>query len=891
MPLRRWRGSLAPQHPAPDIWGVYPTAVLADNPVVYYRLGDASNPPFVKDDSGFAVDIKSSITANFQQVGAFTTDSNTSVLCDGSTTNLFVAKSITTTNGWSVECWIKSPNGGTFPGGNAAWSFGGDGVTQSNRIDLLSNVVQSKVVFSGSLQTLSAGVPLSYNDWHQVVVTWNNSTTNWSIYIDGVQTASTTHAGPVNTASGIEIGNDYLGVDGIFSGYIQDVSFYQSELSAARVLAHYQAGAPFRQVPQGNFSITNDIRFKYLMMNGRRYPARGKVWNSPPVFQAAENTNGYFVRTNHSKWSRWNRQSQKRGHIWGYPWPSATVVQPNFTYQISNAERLRLQSWQRRGKVWSPWWFQAYPPNPVYPINNWGNKNVAQRWTWVRPRKGLKWEPPWPQSFAPNPTITSWFAREAFLQTRLPLLAKRGKVWSPWWYQAYPPNPVWPISRNQYTERVAQRQFQRRGHIWTPVPQQEYAQTYLQDRQTLRAGWRQWLRRGHVWSPHLDQAYPPNPVWPISRDQQLLRVGWRQWQRRGKNWWPTPLTILPNPVITFQNRQSGEEVFLRWWQRRGRNWNGALLGQANPLTNGYWQPPAYHAFMERALRIYQRRGHVWQAYNLGQANPLTNGYWQPNANHATLRAAWRQYQRRGHVWSSSWFFNPAGQVNPNFVNQPSSRGYWVRYYARLQARGTSGVDPVWQFPIAQLGPIDVTRYKLNRTGLWLPRRTLVENVPLPQAFPPNPAFGSNFNVRRGYPRNYPYARRGHNVVPVLQQVIVNPKITDLLVRRAYRRWYEYAKRHRQWQPPIFQAYPPNPPFGNAYHIRGFGKLWWIGPRRGHPFNLPWPQAPLGFVPSNGIYFVDEFSTTLFIADETPFALYVTDDGVFALYLPNEQQGF
>lgn len=846
MPHRRWRGSLPPQHPAPNIWGSYPTAVLTDAPFSYYRLGDAANPPLVKDDSGFGHDIVSSITGNFGNSGAFSSDSNTSLLADGSTTNLFVAGAANTpvtTNGVSIECWVRSPNGGTFSNVRAAWAFGGT-ATNTNRIEVNGScIVTSFLVFSGSQQSLAAPAPLSYNDWHQIVVTWNNSSTNWTLYIDGVQVAQTTHAGPVTTTqSGVQIAGDPDNPTHIFNGYVQDVSFYQSELSAARVLAHYQAGAITRNVPTGNFSITADGDFRFRLFNGRTSPTRGRVWNSPPVFQAAENTNGYFNRPVHSKWIRSNRAWQRRGKTINFITPPP-VIQPNFVGNTSisaGGERRFLIFGPRRGRVWQPAnIFQAYPPNPVWP-NNKNQQLLRVGWRQGQ-KRGHIWQPANIfQAFPPNPIAPIDIFRQKQLVNRLPY-TRRGRTWNAATiFQAFPPNPVAPINVD-----VQHRLY------WLGL----------------------WRRRGVSVFP-LAQAYPPNPVWPNTRNQQHEISAQRQWQRRGKIWWPTPTTIFPNPAIVFQVRQPNAYLVRRQWQRRGHNY--MVWPQADPLTNGYWQPPAYHAFVNRAFRFWQRRGHIWLP-PIFQAYP-PNPVWPNTRNQQHELAILRQWQRRGKLWDASWFFNPVVIPNPNFVNQPQSRAYWARYFSRYLNRGTSGIDPVWQVPAPQLAPVDITRYKLSRVGLYIPRRGHVYSPHLDQAYPHNPDFGSNFNIRRGYPRNYPYARRGHLWVPILQQVIVNPNITEWQTRRNYRRWYEYVKRHRQWQPPIFQAYPPNPVFSNTWHIRGFGKLWWIGPRRGHVFNLPWPQSPLGFIPSIGTYILDEQVVSLYVIDDELVAVYWLNEG-------------
>jgi len=80
---------------------------------------------------------------------------------------------------------------------------------------------------------------MSKNIWHHVVAVYGGGT-SVTFYIDGVAQTLTIPAGALNTASGTAyIG--YSGGQNIFQGDIDDLRLYNRALSAAEVMALYDA--------------------------------------------------------------------------------------------------------------------------------------------------------------------------------------------------------------------------------------------------------------------------------------------------------------------------------------------------------------------------------------------------------------------------------------------------------------------------------------------------------------------------------------------------------------------------------------------------------------------------------------------------------------------------
>jgi hypothetical protein len=76
-------------------------------------------------------------------------------------------------------------------------------------------------------------------NWHHVVVTVGASN-NHSIYIDGALSVTGGNANAYTDSFNWRIGYS-LNNNNYFQGYVSEVAIYNTELSAARVSAHYAA--------------------------------------------------------------------------------------------------------------------------------------------------------------------------------------------------------------------------------------------------------------------------------------------------------------------------------------------------------------------------------------------------------------------------------------------------------------------------------------------------------------------------------------------------------------------------------------------------------------------------------------------------------------------------
>ena len=93
---------------------------------------------------------------------------------------------------------------------------------------------------TGAVNIASSTNAITDQSWHHVVATKNGAETR--IYVDGVdRTAAATNSTLTSNATALNIGRATTG--SAYSGAdIDEVAVYPTALSAARVLAHYQAG-------------------------------------------------------------------------------------------------------------------------------------------------------------------------------------------------------------------------------------------------------------------------------------------------------------------------------------------------------------------------------------------------------------------------------------------------------------------------------------------------------------------------------------------------------------------------------------------------------------------------------------------------------------------------
>jgi large repetitive protein len=222
----------------------YATAVTADSPTLWYQLNEPSGT--VAHDSSAAPHngtYQGGVT--YGVAGPTDCGAITGVTLDGSTGYVSNANVITSPAVFSIEIWFRT----TTTTGGMLLGFGNMVTGASTNYDRHIYMSNSGQIYFGVSSNKTVHSATAYNDgaWHQAVGTLGPA--GLDLYIDGVLVASN----PAVTASSMaysgswRVGYDSLGgwdahpTSNFFAGSVAEASAYGTQLSAARVAAHYTA--------------------------------------------------------------------------------------------------------------------------------------------------------------------------------------------------------------------------------------------------------------------------------------------------------------------------------------------------------------------------------------------------------------------------------------------------------------------------------------------------------------------------------------------------------------------------------------------------------------------------------------------------------------------------
>ena len=232
------------------LWGnlasaAYQDEVLADNPIAYYRFEETAGTT-AKDSTANAND------------GTYT---NGVLINQASTPNLgraarfdgiddYVSTPRTVSTNFTLELWINTTapslfGSNAYEGNGLLWSDVG-GAANDFVMAMLNNGLS---FFTGNPDiSVTSAVAINDGRWHHLVATRTQGA-NVEIFVDGVSRGTTTtNNSPLDGNPSIMIGGNVLD-SRYFSGLIDEVAYYPTVLSAARIRAHFEAGLSVAAVP------------------------------------------------------------------------------------------------------------------------------------------------------------------------------------------------------------------------------------------------------------------------------------------------------------------------------------------------------------------------------------------------------------------------------------------------------------------------------------------------------------------------------------------------------------------------------------------------------------------------------------------------------------------
>lgn len=245
----------------------YPQAVLANNPIAYWRLdepddglGDYNAGVIAHDYWGGHNGIYTNAQCGQAGYPANPPDSDTAVLVGNisavdSDVYLIPGIDFGTPSGGNaeltVETWVNAPAGQTDDGGIITKGTGGGG--EQFNLDTGADGGATPHAFRFFVRDASGAVHLCNStvlpdgNWHHLAGVCDEANGTVSLYVDGALAASTTitpGSGLLNSANPVSIGSRQSGTghyDAQFYGTVDEVAIYNQALTATEVSDHYYA--------------------------------------------------------------------------------------------------------------------------------------------------------------------------------------------------------------------------------------------------------------------------------------------------------------------------------------------------------------------------------------------------------------------------------------------------------------------------------------------------------------------------------------------------------------------------------------------------------------------------------------------------------------------------
>lgn len=218
----------------------YSAAVLADTPVVYYRLAEASGTSATDSSgnshtgtytgAGITYSVAGGVTGNnaltFASASSAQMDTGVGAACNPGTGD------------FSVECWVKTSDV-TLRAALGKYSGSGD--------DYYMGISSGKAIFSAGNVDNVAGVnavstaTVSDNAWHYLVGVKDGSTLR--LYVDGSAdgTGAWVGSSTISPSGNLIVANLGTGGGFNFNGSLDEVCYYGLKLTPTRITAHWNA--------------------------------------------------------------------------------------------------------------------------------------------------------------------------------------------------------------------------------------------------------------------------------------------------------------------------------------------------------------------------------------------------------------------------------------------------------------------------------------------------------------------------------------------------------------------------------------------------------------------------------------------------------------------------
>lgn len=224
----------------------YQSTILADSPLIYFRLDETTGTSVTNiGSSGGTGTIGAGVLLN--QAAAGTLDGKSMYFPNVNNTAVVTSSASVSTATWTMETWYKHNTGFTDSADRRIMQQGSATVFTTLWVNASSGLIRIQDSSAGyNAGKTVAGI--GDGNWHHIVVTKSGTTLTY--YVDGVSKGTSTQTSATRTGAVILSAPNTASS---ITGWLDEPAFYNTALSSTQVGNHYAAGT---EVPVVSVSVS-----------------------------------------------------------------------------------------------------------------------------------------------------------------------------------------------------------------------------------------------------------------------------------------------------------------------------------------------------------------------------------------------------------------------------------------------------------------------------------------------------------------------------------------------------------------------------------------------------------------------------------------------------------
>lgn len=219
----------------------YEDLILADSPVAYWRMGDASGSTALMDISGNGYNAVLGGSYTLGSSGKLSGDADTAVTFASNAYATMGSMGTMPTTG-TIEMWLNQSSLSNYPNVFSTHNNGNVGIRFEAASDGSLLVSIGNDAASSQKVAYFASSGLSASTWYHIAFVWDKTQNKLWTYLNG----SVVENGTANSIWPTSFTNVVMGVgftNRYFNGRLDEVAIYNTALNSTQIAAHYAAGS------------------------------------------------------------------------------------------------------------------------------------------------------------------------------------------------------------------------------------------------------------------------------------------------------------------------------------------------------------------------------------------------------------------------------------------------------------------------------------------------------------------------------------------------------------------------------------------------------------------------------------------------------------------------